>query len=83
LLTLDDIGFAASETNRIQLPTGSLGAYSLLNDFLERIDHYDSQRDFPSVKGVSYLSVHLRFGTLSIREAVRVAQSRDKVIAII
>ena len=30
-------------------------------------------RDFPAVKGVSYLSVHLRFGTISIRELVRAA----------
>jgi deoxyribodipyrimidine photo-lyase len=34
---------------------------------------YRARRDFPAVKGPSYLSVHLRFGTLSIREAVRAA----------
>ena len=28
-------------------------------------------RDFPAIKGVSYLSVHLRFGTISVRELVR------------
>jgi deoxyribodipyrimidine photo-lyase len=27
-------------------------------------------RDFPAAQGVSYLSVHLRFGTVSIRELV-------------
>ncbi|MEP7373084.1 MAG: deoxyribodipyrimidine photo-lyase [Chitinophagaceae bacterium] len=32
------------------------------------IKHYKEQRDIPSVKGTSRLSVHLRFGTISIRE---------------
>jgi deoxyribodipyrimidine photo-lyase len=32
---------------------------------------YGDQRDFPSVAGTSRLSVHLRFGTVSIREALR------------
>ena len=32
---------------------------------------YGDQRDFPSVPGTSRLSVHLRFGTVSIREALR------------
>ena len=32
---------------------------------------YGEQRDFPSVPGTSRLSVHLRFGTVSIREALR------------
>jgi deoxyribodipyrimidine photo-lyase len=31
------------------------------------------QRDYPAVKGVSYLSVHLRFGTISIRELASAA----------
>jgi deoxyribodipyrimidine photo-lyase len=32
------------------------------------IRHYKEQRDFPAVQGTSRLSVHLRFGTISIRE---------------
>jgi len=32
------------------------------------IRHYKEQRDIPSIKGTSRLSVHLRFGTISIRE---------------
>lgn len=31
------------------------------------IRHYDQTRDFPAVEGTSRLSVHLRFGTVSIR----------------
>lgn len=33
--------------------------------------HYGENRDFPAVRGTSRLSVHLRFGTISIREAMR------------
>ncbi|MBW8847628.1 MAG: FAD-binding domain-containing protein, partial [Burkholderiales bacterium] len=55
---------------------GSRGAEALLDDFLERIDQYADQRDFPAVKGPSYLSVHLRFGTVSIRRLARLAHQR-------
>ena len=44
------------------------GAQALFRDFVERIDHYAEARNFPAVKGPSYLSVHLRFGTISIRQ---------------
>ncbi len=32
------------------------------------IRHYKEQRDFPAIEGTSRLSVHLRFGTISIRQ---------------
>jgi len=48
----------------------------LLHDFLVRIEHYDEARNFPALKGPSYLSVHLRFGTLSIRALAREAHVR-------
>lgn len=51
-------------------------AETLFEDFLQRIDRYDQARDFPAVKGPSYLSVHLRFGTLSIRRLAREAWQR-------
>ena len=34
----------------------------------ELIRHYNQTRDFPGVKGTSRLGIHLRFGTVSIRE---------------
>src|SRR5690606_18679031 len=34
-------------------------------------------RDFPAVKGVSYLSAHLRFGTVSVRELAGFARSQS------
>ncbi len=51
-------------------------AEALFEDFLQRIDRYDQARDFPAVKGPSYLSVHLRFGTVSIRRLAREAWQR-------
>jgi deoxyribodipyrimidine photo-lyase len=39
----------------------------------ELISNYFSQRNFPSLNGTSKLGVHLRFGTISIRELARSA----------
>jgi deoxyribodipyrimidine photo-lyase len=66
--TLADIGFQKTNLAALKVPTGTQGARALLADFLDRIDRYHETRDFPAVKGPSYLSVHLRFGTVSIRE---------------
>ena len=35
---------------------------------------YQQQRNFPSIKGTSQLGVHLRFGTVSVREIARQAK---------
>lgn len=71
--TLASLGFAQSNLHELQIPVGSTGAHELLADFAQRIDAYADVRDFPAVKGPSYLSVHLRFGTLSVRELARMA----------
>lgn len=42
------------------------------------IKRYDKQRDFPA-KGTSRMGVHLRFGTVSIRELVQTAVSLNAV----
>ena len=39
----------------------------------EVIERYGERRDLPAVRGTSRLSVHLRFGTISIRAAARKA----------
>ncbi|HMN93592.1 MAG TPA: deoxyribodipyrimidine photo-lyase [Hydrogenophaga sp.] len=70
---LSDIDFEASNLSSLALPTGSRGARRLFEDFIERIDRYHETRDYPAIKGPSYLSVHLRFGTLSIRSVASVA----------
>jgi len=43
-----------------------------LEQFLERVDQYDTDRDRPAVDGTSLLSADLRFGTLSPRTIVEV-----------
>ncbi len=75
--SLADIGFAITNLHSLKLPIGASGGQSLLDDFLERIDAYHEARDFPAVKGPSYLSTHLRFGTVSIRDLARLAQHRS------
>ena len=64
---LKALGFEPTNLAELKLPVGSSGARDLLEQFLERIDRYGETRDFPAVKGPSYLGVHLRFGTASIR----------------
>jgi deoxyribodipyrimidine photo-lyase len=68
---LATLGFEAIDLSALNIPTGSAGARQLLDDFMRRIDAYDETRNFPAVKGPSYLSVHLRFGTVSVRELAR------------
>jgi deoxyribodipyrimidine photo-lyase len=46
---------------------------------LVRIKKYDQQRDMPFVLGTSRLSVHFRFGTISIRTATRIAREYNEV----
>jgi deoxyribodipyrimidine photo-lyase len=52
---------------------GSAAGEAMLQDFIARMDRYSEARNFPSVKGPSYLGVHLRFGTVSIRKLVNLA----------
>jgi deoxyribodipyrimidine photo-lyase len=73
---LEAIGFQRTNLHQLKLPSGPAGAAELLEDFLERIDRYHEARDFPAVKGPSYLSTHLRFGTVSIRRLAREAHQR-------
>lgn len=73
---LDSLGFSPTNLHDMRLPSGTAGGLELLDDFLERMPQYHETRDYPAVKGPSYLSVHLRFGTVSIRHLVREAQAR-------
>jgi deoxyribodipyrimidine photo-lyase len=60
--SLKEIGFKKS---------GVVFADSAINEKL--ISVYDKQRNFPSIAGTTRLSVHLRFGTISARQAVKKA----------
>jgi len=56
-VTLEEMGFSAP---KISFPEKSITQ--------GRISAYEKKRDIPSIVGTSRLSVHFRFGTISIRE---------------
>lgn len=72
LPTLAELGFEQVDTN---VATGMDGAAAMFDRFLAGIEQYATARDFPAVAGTSGLSVHLRFGTISIRHLVRTVQA--------
>ncbi len=61
---IHDMGFFVSETQVPELEA---------NEAV--IENYAKYRDIPSVKGTSKLGIHLRFGTISIREITALASS--------
>ncbi len=68
LLSLQDIGFQK---------TNSPFPERLIKQRI--IDAYDTQRNFPAIEGTTRLSLHLRFGTVSIRKLAQVARKRNEV----
>ena len=71
--TLRDIGFAVTNLARIGIQAGENEASALFSNFRDRMARYHETRDFPAIKGPSYLSVHLRFGSISLRQLVTAA----------
>jgi deoxyribodipyrimidine photo-lyase len=71
--SLQEIGFERTNLTDLNIATGMQGGAALVEDFRERIARYGETRDYPAIKGPSYLSLHLRFGTVSIRSLVRLA----------
>lgn len=65
--SLDQIGFGLSDE---QFPPAIVTDEIILN--------YHHTRDFPGINGTSRLSVHLRFGTISIRDLIRRACSLNE-----
>jgi deoxyribodipyrimidine photo-lyase len=74
--TLAEIGFEPTNMGELKIPPGTTGGQALFEDFFDRMDSYHETRDYPAVKGPSYLSVHLRFGTVSIRQLCSAAHQR-------
>ena len=74
--SLESLGFEPTGIAATALGAGTEGARRLLDAILPRLDEYHARRDLPSVRGTSYLGVHNRFGTISVRELARVASSR-------
>lgn len=69
----------------VALPTlGEIGFETAGILFPERvikqsvIEKYDQQRNFPAIAGTTKLSVHLRFGTVSIRKLAQVALKKNE-----
>ncbi|PKR82165.1 deoxyribodipyrimidine photolyase [Brumimicrobium salinarum] len=68
LITLKSMGFKNKQTQEFP----SLSAAD------EVIKNYEKTRDIPAIKGTSRMSLHLRFGTVSIRELCRQGKSNEK-----
>ncbi len=75
--SLAELGFEKTNLFELKMPTGASGGQKLFEDFFERMDGYHETRDFPAVKGPSYLGMHLRFGTVSIRQLAALALQRQ------
>lgn len=61
-LSLADIGF---EKSKIEIPDFNVSENLILK--------YEETRNFPALQGTSMLGIHLRFGSVSIREMVKKA----------
>ncbi len=64
--SLKDMGFEKSD-----LPIPGKGYKDVINDYAQK-------RDFPGVLGTSHIGLHLRFGTVSIRELAHTANSYNE-----
>jgi len=73
---LEAIGFRRTNLRELGITAGMAGGRQLFADFRQRIDRYRDARNFPAVRGPSYLSAHLRFGTVSIRALAAHAHAR-------
>ncbi len=67
-LSLNELGF---EEASIKVPP--------FNTNSKLINEYEETRNFPAIKGTSKLGPHLRFGTLSVRKAVKEARQSDNI----
>jgi deoxyribodipyrimidine photo-lyase len=64
---IEETGFTKSDKD---FPSSELN--------IEKIRNYDKTRDYPALNGTSRLGIHLRFGTISIRKLVQVAQENNE-----
>jgi len=68
LFTLESIGFESTQT--VEFPSKKRNKHI--------ISSYSENRNFPALNGTSKISLHLRFGTISIRELAREALSLNE-----
>ncbi len=65
--TLEEMGFEAST---FEFPSREIDE--------KKISQYHKKRDIPSIEGTSRMSLHLRFGTVSIRELARAGKEGNE-----
>jgi deoxyribodipyrimidine photo-lyase len=68
LLSLKSMGF--KEEQKVDFPPREVDQ--------QRIKEYHEKRDIPGIQGTTRMSLHLRFGTVSIRELARKAKKNEK-----
>ncbi|MCX7909776.1 MAG: DNA photolyase family protein [Ignavibacteria bacterium] len=73
-LTIESLGF---ERQKIIFEGAIKSPKKLLEEFSTTVNNYQELRNFPSLRGTSLLSTHLRFGTISIRELVSWAYKQN------
>ncbi|MCO5099258.1 MAG: DNA photolyase family protein [Rhodocyclaceae bacterium] len=73
---LRELGFERADLAVAGIRPGEQGARDTLDDFLNRIDAYHQQRDYPALEATSGLAIHNRFGTISIRRLARLVLER-------
>ncbi len=73
---LAQIGFQATDLASAGITPGMSGGAIQFERFQDRLEDYAARRDFPATEGGSRLSVHLRFGTVSVRGLVAFAWTR-------
>jgi deoxyribodipyrimidine photo-lyase len=76
LPALEALGFKRTNLGALGIEPGSMGGARTFTAFKQRIDRYHDLRDFPAASATSGLSVHLRFGTVSVRELAAFAWKR-------
>ena len=68
LISLNEMGFDGIET--VEFPKNTVQE--------QIIEKYSVERDFPAINGASRLGLHLRFGTISIRELATYAKNTNE-----
>lgn len=68
IISLNEMGF---ENSSILIPDYKISS-TLINE-------YEAKRNFPAINATSKLGIHLRFGTISVREAVNEARKSDNI----
>ncbi|MDB5960711.1 MAG: deoxyribodipyrimidine photolyase, partial [Massilia sp.] len=71
LPSLVDLGFEEVDLAMLGIEAGMRGGGATFESFISRMPAYGEARNYPAVDGTSTLSIHLRFGTVSIRHLVR------------